>query len=67
MKVRVVRVKQYNSTYKHILMVNDEPICVTESANRASDLIAYLGGADVKVSDGKIRRELDKAREKMKK
>lgn len=67
MKVKVVKVKQYNSTYKHILVVDDEPICVTESANRASDLIAYLGGADVKVSDGKIRRELDKVKERMKK
>lgn len=67
MKVKVVKVKQYNSTYKHILVVDDKPICVTESANRASDLIAYLGGADVKVSDGKIRRELDKVKERMKK
>lgn len=44
MKIRVIKVKQYNSTYKHIVMVDDNPVCVTESDKRASECIQYLNG-----------------------
>lgn len=62
MEIKVVKVKQYNSTYKHILMVDGVPICVTEGEKRASECIQYLNGYSADINDGKIRKVLDKYR-----
>lgn len=62
MKIEEVKVKQYNSTYKHIVMVDGVPICITNSGKRASECIQYLNGYNADISDGKIRKILDKYR-----
>lgn len=60
MEITQLKVKQYNSTYKHIVIVNGKPVCITDSYNRAGIIIAYLYGYDVKINDGKIKKMLDK-------
>lgn len=60
MKIDVKRVKSYNSTYKHVVMVSDEPICIVDSSKISSDIVSYLNGYDVVISDGRINKMLDK-------
>ena len=59
MNIQTFKVKQYNSTYKHVLMVDGKPILITESANRMSQCIAYLSDKNVDINDGKIKKTLD--------
>lgn len=59
MKIQTFKVKQYNSTYKHILMVDGKPILITQSANRLSQCIAYLSDKRVEIKDGTIKKILD--------
>ena len=60
MEITQIKVKQYNSTYKIIVLVNETPICITKSGKRASDIVSYLRGYDVEINDGKIKKQLDK-------
>ena len=62
MKIDVKKVKGYNSTFKHIVMVSGKPICIVDSPKRASDIVSYLNGYDVVISDGRINKMLDKLR-----
>ncbi len=62
MEIKIVKVKQYNSTYKNIVMVDGVPVCITESDKRASECIQYLNGYNADINDGKIRKILDKYR-----
>ena len=59
MKIETYKVKQYNSTYKHILMIDGKPILITQSANRLSQCIAYLSDKRVEIKDGTIKKILD--------
>lgn len=59
MKIETFKVKQYNSTYKHILVVDGKPILITQSANRLSQCIAYLSDKRIAINDGTIRKILD--------
>lgn len=47
MKITQTRVKQYNSTYKTVISVDEVPVCITRSNKRASDIISYLSGYEV--------------------
>lgn len=62
MKIEIIKVKQYNSTYKHIVMVDRTPVCITKGGKRASECIQYLNGYGIDINDGKIRKVLDKYR-----
>lgn len=62
MDIKVVKVKQYNSTYKRILMVDGLPVCITASEKRASECIQYLSGYNADINDGTIKKILDKYR-----
>ena len=59
MKIETYKVKQYNSTYKHILMVDGKPILITKSQNRLSQCIAYMENKEIDIKDGKIKKLLD--------
>ncbi len=39
MDIKVKIVKQYNATYKHIVLIDGDPICITDSGTRASECI----------------------------
>ena len=60
MKIETYKIKQYNSTYKHILMIDGKPILITKSSNRLSKCIAYLSDKRVEIKDGTIKKILDK-------
>lgn len=61
--VKVVKVKQYNSTTKHVVLVHNEPVAITRGADTALAINSYLLGYDVKLNDGKILRKLDAIKE----
>lgn len=42
MNITQTRVKQYNSTYKTIVSVNEIPVCIAQSRKKASEIISYL-------------------------
>ncbi|GFI24192.1 hypothetical protein IMSAGC011_02988 [Lachnospiraceae bacterium] len=58
----VVKVKQYNSTYKNVLMVDGASICIVAGDKKVSECIQYLSGYNTKINDGKIKKILDKYR-----
>ena len=62
MNIMQTRVKQYNSTYKTVISVDGIPVCITRSNKRASDIVSYLSGYDVEINDGKLKKQLDKIR-----
>lgn len=64
MQITTKRIKQYNSTNKTVIMVDKEPICLVDGCGKTvSNIVAYLNGYDVSISDGKIKRILDKVKE----
>lgn len=62
MDISVVKVKQYNSTYKHVLVVNGTPVCMARSPFTLADCVNYLTNGTPVLSDGKIMKILDKVR-----
>ena len=62
MKITQTIVKQYNSTYKTVISVDGVPVCITRSNKRASDIMSYLSGYEVEINDGKLKKQLDKLR-----
>ena len=60
MKITTHRIKQYNATYKTVVCVYDKPICIVSGVGKTlSNVIAYLNGYDVPISDGKVKKILD--------
>ena len=59
MDIQTFKVKQYNSTYKHVLVVDGKPVLITQSANRLSKCIAYLSDKHIEIKDGAIKKILD--------
>ena len=55
-------VKQYNCTCKTVIAVDGVPACITRGNKRASDIVSYLSGYDVEINDGKLKKQLDKIR-----
>ena len=64
MKITQTRVKQYNSTYKTVISVDGIPVCITRSNKRASDIVSYLSGYEAEINDGKLKKQLDKIKDK---
>lgn len=61
MNITTYRIKQYNSTYKTVVCINDVPVCIVDGCGKTvSNIIAYLNGYNVVISDGKIKGILDK-------
>lgn len=62
MDVKIMKLKQYNSTWKHLLVINGDPLCVFESQNRLNEALQYVNGYDADINDGYIKKILDKYR-----
>ena len=60
MNIKVLRAKQYNSTYKYILLINGEAVVIAKSETTVNKCIAYLSDNSVELSDGKVKKQLDK-------
>lgn len=59
MNIETHKVKQYNSTYKYVLIVDGKPVLITRGKNRMCRCIAYLTDKSVELKDGKIKKILD--------
>ena len=53
------KVKQYSSKYKHILLIDGIPVCITRGTKSLNDCISYLLTGEPKLKDGSIMRLLD--------
>lgn len=62
MDINIVKIKEYNSTYKHILVVNGTPICIVRGNRSLNDCISYLMNGEPSLKDGKIKGLLDKVK-----
>lgn len=62
MDIKIVKVRQYNSTNKHVLMIDGEPVCIAAGSNRINECVQYIYGCDADINDGKIRKILNKYR-----
>ena len=61
MNITTYRIKQYNSIFKTVISVDGKPICIVAGVGKTvSNIIAYLNGYNVVISDGKIKGILDK-------
>ena len=60
MNISTAKVKQYGSTYKHILMVEGIPVCIVRGNKSLNDCISYLMNGTPVLKDGKIVKLLDK-------
>lgn len=63
MDIKTIKVKQYNSTYKYILMIDGEPACIADGSARINECMQYVYGCNADINDGKIRKILDKYRQ----
>lgn len=62
MDIKTYRVKQYNLKPVTVVMVDGVPICTVRGKRSLSNILAYLQGYDVEISDGKIRKRLEELR-----
>ena len=62
MDISTVKVKQYGSKHKYILLVEGIPVCITRGINSLNDCISYLMIGEPKLKDGRIMKILDKVR-----
>ena len=54
--IKTIKLKQYNSSWKYIIIVNDEPICIVRGNRILSNCINYLMNGEPELSDGKIMK-----------
>ena len=59
MNISTVKVKQYSSKYKYVLLVDNIPVCITRGINSLNDCISYLMNGEPKLKDGTIMRILE--------
>ena len=58
MKFTSKRVKQYNSTRKSILLIDDEPVAIFDSDKRLSQAISYVQGYVHELKDKRVEHDL---------
>ena len=63
MTISTAKVKQYGSTYKHILIVDGNPVCLVRGDKSLNDCISYLMNGEPSLKDGKIQKLLDRVKE----
>lgn len=62
MEIRTVKIKEYNSVRKHVLIVDGNPVCLVRGNRSLQDCISYLMNGAPVLKDGKIMKILDKVR-----
>lgn len=60
MDIQIYKIKQFASTYKRVIVVDNTPICIVKGEKTASDVIAYIQGFSSDLKDGKIKKIIDK-------
>ena len=61
MEIKTYKVKEYNSTKKTVVIINDEPVCIIKGKKTLATILAYAQGYQVEIKDGKIKKAIDKA------
>lgn len=64
--VSTIKIKEYNSSWKHIICVDGKPICIVRGNKTLSKCISYLLNGEPVLNDGKIMKILDKVRDERK-
>lgn len=60
MKITTHRVKQYNSTCKTVVCVDNKPICIVSGNGKTlSNIVSYLSGYKTEIADGQVKKVLD--------
>lgn len=62
MTLSTVKVKEYSSTNKYILLVNGKPVCIVRGKKSLNDCIGYLMNGEPLLKDGRIMKLLDKVK-----
>lgn len=62
MNISTIKVKEYNSTKKYILMVESIPVCIIKGNKNLADCISYLMNGEPSLKDGRIAKLLDKVK-----
>ena len=60
MDIKIFKVKQFSSTYKKVIVVDNIPVAISRGNETASEIIAYIQGYSSELKDGKLRRDIDK-------
>jgi len=59
---QVITVKEYCSSYKHILIVDNKPVCIVRGKKAIDNCVSYLMNGTPTLPDGKIMKILDAVR-----
>lgn len=62
MNITTVKVKEYSSSYKYILIVHGNPVCIVRSNKTLNACISYLMNGEPELKDGRIMKLLDKVK-----
>lgn len=54
----------HRGAIRRVPEIDGVPVCITRSNKRASDIVSYLSGYEVEINDGKLKKQLDKIRDK---
>lgn len=60
--VKVQRAYKYLAGWEYVLTIDDKPVCIFKSQERASEAIKYLNGYEADINDGRVKKLLDKYR-----
>ena len=66
MDIKTYRVKSYNSKKTTVVCVDGIPVVAVRGKKELSKVISYLSGYDIDISEGSVKRELDKCLGKVK-
>ena len=44
MEIKTYKVKEYNSTKKTVVIINDEPVCIIKGKKTLATILAYAQG-----------------------
>lgn len=62
MNITTAKIKEYSSSYKYVLIVNGNPVCIVRSNKSLNACISYLINGEPVLKDGHIMKLLDKYR-----
>ena len=65
MNITTVKIKEYGSSWKYVLIINGNPVCIVRSNKALNACISYLMNGEPVLKDGHIMKLLDKFRKKV--
>ncbi len=62
MNITTVKIKEYSSSWKYVLIVNGNPVCIVRGNKSLNACISYLLNGEPALKDGHIMKLLDKVK-----